>query len=110
MEHVVHNERRIIIRIRLIIKLCFAHPTVAITIHIALVPFTRIKLIKLEKKFGKGLKKEKKEKKTCLNGYIIGGSLSSGRNCCIGTGASVIADFRGIQPLRRSSIKSRNLS
>lgn len=50
MEDVVHNERRIKIRIRLIIKLCFAHPTVAITIHIALFPFTTVKILKLEDK------------------------------------------------------------
>lgn len=46
---------------------------------------------------------------TYLGSNALNRVSSSGRNCCIGTGASVFADFRGTQPLRRNSIKSRNM-
>lgn len=37
--NIVHDERWIIVWIRLIVKLWFAHPTVTVTVDIALIPF-----------------------------------------------------------------------
>lgn len=112
--NVIHDERRIIVWIRLIVELRFAHPTVTVTVDIALIPFAAHETKTDKLKFGFFL-----TLLSCMEMWVyvfhyLGSNAlnrvsSSGRSCCIGTGASVFADFRGTQPLRRNSIKSRNM-
>lgn len=116
--NVIHDERRIIIWIRLIVELWFAHPTVTVTVDIALIPFAahKTKTDKLRISWSSIFPLHfawKCDMWVYVCHYLGSNALnrvsSSGRSCCIGTGASVFADFRGTQPLRRNSIKSRNM-